>query len=76
MHYRYFTLEQRDHLEHAIRDQVAAPTELAAALERLHSPDYGTCEACGVEMQYSQMIDAPRRRSAPPAARRCPRSSR
>jgi RNA polymerase-binding transcription factor DksA len=59
MPYRYFTLEQRDHLEHAIRDQVAAPTELAAALERLHSPDYGTCEACGVEMQYSQMIEAP-----------------
>jgi RNA polymerase-binding transcription factor DksA len=59
MHYRYFTLEQRDHLEHVMRDQVAAPTQLAAALERLHSPDYGTCEACGVEMPYSQMIEAP-----------------
>ena len=59
MHYRYFTLEQRDHLEDVMRDQVAAPTELAAALERLHSPDYGTCEACGVEMPYSQMIEAP-----------------
>jgi RNA polymerase-binding transcription factor DksA len=65
MHYRYFTLEQRDHLEHVIRDQVAALTELAAALERLHSPDYGTCEACGVEMPYSQMIEAP-------AAKLCP----
>jgi len=59
MHYRYFTLEQRDHLEHAIRDQVAAPIELAAALERLHSPDYGTCAACGMEMPYVELIEAP-----------------
>jgi RNA polymerase-binding transcription factor DksA len=59
MHYRYFTLEQRDHLEHAIRDQVAAPSELAAALERLHSPDYGTCAACGMEMPYVELIEAP-----------------
>jgi RNA polymerase-binding transcription factor DksA len=59
MHYRYFTLEQRDHLEQAIRDQVAAPTDLAAALERLHAPDYGTCEACGAETPYVQMIEAP-----------------
>jgi RNA polymerase-binding transcription factor DksA len=59
MHYRYFTLEQREHLEHAIRDQVAAPAELAAALQRLHSPDYGTCAACGMEMPYVELIEAP-----------------
>ena len=59
MHYRYFTLEQRDHLEQAIRDQVATPTDLALALGRLHAPDYGTCAACGAEMPYVQMIEAP-----------------
>jgi RNA polymerase-binding transcription factor DksA len=59
MPYRYFTLEQRDNLEHAIRDQVATPTDLALALERLHAPDYGTCAACGAEMPYVQMIAAP-----------------
>lgn len=59
MHYRYFTLEQRGQLEQAIRDQVATPTDLALALERLHAPDYGTCEACGAEMPYVQMIEAP-----------------
>lgn len=63
-HYRYFTLEQRDHLEQAIRDQVAAPAELARALERLHEPDYGICEACGADIPYVQMIEAP-------AATRC-----
>jgi hypothetical protein len=25
MHYRYFTLEQRDHLEQAIRERVSTP---------------------------------------------------
>jgi hypothetical protein len=35
MHYRYFTLEQRDHLEQAIRDRATDPTDLALALERL-----------------------------------------
>jgi len=59
MHYRYFTLEQRDHLEQAIRDRAASPTDLALALERLHTPDYGTCAACGVEMPYAELIEAP-----------------
>ena len=65
MHYRYFTLEQRDHLEQAIRDQVSSPTELELALERLRAPDYGTCEACGIEMPYVEMLGAP-------AAKLCP----
>lgn len=59
MHYRYFTLEQRDHLERAIREQVSTPTDLAQALERLHTSDYGTCAACGVEMPYVELIEAP-----------------
>ncbi len=59
MHYRYFTLEQREHLEQAILERVAAPADRAAALARLHAPDYGTCEACGAEMPYVQMIEAP-----------------
>jgi RNA polymerase-binding transcription factor DksA len=59
MHYRYFTLEQRDYLEQAIRERATDPTELAVALERLHTPDYGTCVACGAEMPYVQLIEAP-----------------
>ena len=59
MHYRYFTLEQRDHLEQAIRDRASDPTELAAALERLHTPDYGTCAGCGIEMRYVELIEEP-----------------
>lgn len=59
MHYRYFTLEQRDHLEQAIRDAATDATDLATALERLHTPDYGTCGACGVEMLYVELIEAP-----------------
>jgi hypothetical protein len=34
MHYRYFTLEQRDHLEQAIRDRATDPTELADRAKR------------------------------------------
>lgn len=59
MHYRYFTLEQRAHLEQAIRDRAADPTDLALALERLQTPDYGTCTACGVEMPYVELIEEP-----------------
>lgn len=59
MNYRYFTLEQRDHLEEAIRDLATSPTELTLALERLRSPDYGTCERCGSDMPYIAMIEAP-----------------
>jgi RNA polymerase-binding transcription factor DksA len=59
MHYRYFTLEQRDHLEQAIRDWATDATGLATALERLHAPDYGNCVACGVEMHYVELIAAP-----------------
>ena len=59
MHYRYFTLEQRDHLEQAIRDQTSDPTELAVALERLQMPDYGTCAACSTDMLYVELVEHP-----------------
>ena len=59
MHYRYFTLEQRDHLEQAMRDRASSPTDLVLALDRLHTPDYGTCAACGVEMPYVELIEEP-----------------
>jgi len=59
MDYRYFTLEQRAHLEQAMREAAATPTELERALERLHSPALGNCEACGSEMPYVAMIEAP-----------------
>ncbi|HEU4350789.1 MAG TPA: hypothetical protein VFR66_02835 [Burkholderiales bacterium] len=59
MHYRYFTLEQRDYLEQALRDRTTDPTDLALALARLRTPDYGTCAACSVEMSYVELIDAP-----------------
>lgn len=59
MHYRYFTLEQRERLEQAMRELAAGPTDLALALERLRAPDYGTCEACGTEMPYVEMLSAP-----------------
>jgi hypothetical protein len=34
VHYRYFTLEQLDHLEQAIRDRATDPTELADRAKR------------------------------------------
>jgi RNA polymerase-binding transcription factor DksA len=53
MHYRYLTLEQRDNLARLIgaRDQ----DELA----RLHTPDYGVCEACGADIPYVRLVETP-----------------
>jgi RNA polymerase-binding transcription factor DksA len=65
VHYRYFTLEQRDSLERAMRAQIGRAPELASALERLRQPDYGTCDVCGTEMPYVQLIELP-------GAVRCP----
>jgi DnaK suppressor protein len=65
MHYHYFTLEQRDSLEQQIRASLMGPA-LHSALGRLHSADYGVCEACGGDIPF-------RRLRADPLARRCPR---
>ena len=67
MHYHYFTLEQRESLEHAMRANLAGPA-LDDALGHLHSADYGVCEACGGDIPV-------RRLALDPLARRCPNCS-
>lgn len=67
MHYHYFTLEQRASLEREMRSSLMDP-ELGTALERLHSADYGVCEACGADIAF-------RRLQMDPLARRCPNCS-
>jgi RNA polymerase-binding transcription factor DksA len=63
MHYHYFTLEQRSSLEQTLRANFAGPA-LDSALGRLHSADYGVCEACGGDIAFRQLV-------ADPLARRC-----
>ena len=53
MHYRYLTLEQREHLERLIRAGI--PAELG----RLHSPEYGVCAACGNDIAYVRLLELP-----------------
>ena len=53
-HRHYFTIEQRETLQR----------QLEAALERLHTPDFGLCEDCGEEISYARL-------SANPTALRC-----
>lgn len=65
MHYRYFTLEQRDALAQAIRSRIGEPG-MTVALERLHAPDYGVCESCGGDIPFVRLMGNPR-------LRRCPR---
>lgn len=64
MHYHYFTIEQREALERLIRSRVAAEPELEGALRRLHTPEYGVCEACGADIPFARLM-------AEPNARRC-----
>jgi RNA polymerase-binding transcription factor DksA len=65
MHYHYFTLEQRDALDRAIRARLDEPG-MNRALERLHAADYGICESCGRDIAFAHLMDNPR-------LRRCPR---
>ncbi len=55
MHYRYLTLEQRTSLEKLIRARTGAGAPLAAALERLHQPDYGVCIECGKDIGFERL---------------------
>lgn len=64
MHYHYFTIEQRNALEQAIRERLSGP-EMAVALQRLHSPEFGVCEACGADISFIRL-------AGNPALRRCP----
>lgn len=65
MHYHYFTLEQRNALGEAIRMRAGEPG-MAAAAERLHTPDFGVCESCGADIPYVRLMTNPR-------IKRCPR---
>ena len=53
MHYRYLTLEQRDNLARLMG--VRHPEELP----RLHTPDYGVCQACGADIPYVRLLETP-----------------
>ena len=64
MHYRYFTLEQRDSLEQLMRSRLGIEPQLAKELERLHTPDYGVCEVCDADIPYVRLMESP-------AERRC-----
>ena len=65
MHYHYFTIEQREALEGLIRESLAGRPEMDSALKRLHSPEFGVCEACGADIPYRSL-------AADPLASRCP----
>ena len=54
MHYRYLTIEQRESLERLIRS--GGTPEL---VERLHTAEYGVCQACGADIPYVRLLDSP-----------------
>jgi RNA polymerase-binding transcription factor DksA len=58
MHYHYFTLEQRSALEDAIRSRLAEPG-MRDALERLRTPQFGVCDACGADIPYVKLAGNP-----------------
>lgn len=59
MRYHYFTIEQREALARAMHARLAEPG-MQTALERLHTPDYGVCEACGADIAFVRLADEPR----------------
>ena len=63
MHYHYFTIEQRSALADAMRSRMTE-AGMAAALERLHTPEFGVCEICGADIPFVRL-------EADPARRRC-----
>ena len=63
MHYHYFTLEQRSTLARLMSQ--LPETERNPALERLHQPDYGVCEACGGDIPFVRLMAEPLRRRCP-----------
>jgi RNA polymerase-binding transcription factor DksA len=58
MHYRYFTLEQRSHLESAMRARLDQ-AGMSAALERLHTPEFGVCQRCGGDIAFARLALEP-----------------
>jgi RNA polymerase-binding transcription factor DksA len=59
MHYHYFTIEQRNALENAIRSRLGEPG-MKDALQRLHTPQFGVCESCGADIAYVKLAGNPR----------------
>jgi RNA polymerase-binding transcription factor DksA len=55
MHYHYFTIEQREALKQAISARLAEQPALRSALERLHTPEFGVCEACGGDIPFTRL---------------------
>ncbi len=64
MHYHYFTIEQRNVLTELMRARISEPG-MAAALDRLRTPDYGICESCGGDIPYARL-------AVDPQLSRCP----
>jgi RNA polymerase-binding transcription factor DksA len=54
MHYHYFTLEQRESLEQLIRS-----SRTPELLKRLHTAEYGVCQACGADIPYVRLLGSP-----------------
>jgi RNA polymerase-binding protein DksA len=47
-------------LEVAERERAEAQiTEIEAALERLHTPDFGVCETCDADIPYVRLLASP-----------------
>jgi RNA polymerase-binding transcription factor DksA len=53
MHYRYLTIEQRETLQRLISGY--GPEER----QRVHTPDYGVCAACGRDIPYARLLEFP-----------------
>ncbi len=62
MPYRYFTIEQRETLAGLLRAGLDTQPDTRSALERLHEPDFGMCEACGAEIPYARLQARPTER--------------
>jgi len=59
MHYHYLTLEQRNALSELMHSRVAEPG-MAAALQRLHAPEFGVCESCAADIPFVALMANPR----------------
>ena len=54
MHYHYFTIEQRNALAELMRERAAEPG-MDAALERIHTAEFGVCESCQGDIPFVQL---------------------
>ena len=54
MHYHYFTIEQRNALAELMHERATEPG-MQAALERIHTPEFGVCESCQGDIPFVQL---------------------